>query len=71
MVWCVLVRRALYALNLTSLWSVLVANAIVVGLLLAGTTILGTETVSCRLGGRAAVGEGVGFSNDTVDFDAT
>ena len=43
--WCVVVRWALYALNLTSIWSVLVANAIVVGLLLAGTTILGTETV--------------------------
>jgi hypothetical protein len=41
----VLVRGALYVLNLTSIWSVLVADVVVVGLSLAGTTILGTETV--------------------------
>lgn len=45
--WCSLCvgSRGAVRLNLTSIWSVDVADATVVALLLAGTTILGTETV--------------------------
>lgn len=56
-----LVRWALYVLNLTSIRSFLVADAVVVGLLPAATTILGTERVLCRFG--------CSFSDDTVGSD--
>ena len=53
--------------TLSSIWSVLVGNnAVKVGSLLTGTTALDTEARLCRLGDRAAIGEGGGFGDDTV-----
>lgn len=67
MAWYVWLAGRLYLATLSSMWTVLMADLVVIGSLLAGTTALDTETVFYRLGDRKAVGQGGDFSHHTVD----